>query len=113
LSAPAIAAGPAVRHKWFTDNLIEKGSVQSAALRQNITLRAAWARRFDPIRLTLEHATFYDEHVGRKVKERKANDVLSPDRARARTPLEIRPGSLTTSATSAVFSSAAASRRWC
>jgi len=81
LSAPAIAAGPAVRHKWFTDNLIEKGSVQSAALRQNVTLRAAWARRFDPIRLTLEHATFYDEHVGRKVKERKANDVLSPDRA--------------------------------
>lgn len=70
----------AIRQKWFTDNVIEKGSVLSTALRQNITRRAAWARRFDPIRLTLEHVTFYDEHVRRKIEERTANDVLSPDR---------------------------------
>jgi hypothetical protein len=70
----------AIRQKWFTDNLIDKGSVQSPALRHNIALRGGWARRFDPIRLTLEHATFYEEHVRHKIEERKANDVLSPDR---------------------------------
>lgn len=70
----------AIRQKWFTDNLVDKGSVQSPALRYNIALRGGWARRFDPIRLTLEHATLYEEHVRRKIGERKANDVMSPDR---------------------------------
>lgn len=70
----------AIRQKWFTDNLIEKGSVQSVALRLNIARRAEWARRYDPIRLSLEHATFYDEHVRQKIEERKANNVMSPDR---------------------------------
>src|SRR6185312_6557239 len=40
-----------------------------------------WARRFDPIRLTLEHATFYSEHVEAKLKDRRAYDVLAPDRS--------------------------------
>lgn len=70
----------AIRQKWFIDNLIDKGSVQSPALRHNIALRGGWARRFDPIRLTLEHATLYEEHVRRKIEERKANNVMYPDR---------------------------------
>ncbi len=70
----------AIRQKWFTDSLIEKGSVQSPALRHNIGHRGGWARRFDPIRLTLEHATLYEEHVRRKIEEHKANNVLFPDR---------------------------------
>jgi hypothetical protein len=50
----------ALRENWYTSGVIERGHVQSTALAAAVTQRAEWARRFDPIRLTIEHDRFLD-----------------------------------------------------
>jgi hypothetical protein len=69
-----------IRGKWFTEGVITRGTVASSQLPSNVNSRGTWARRFDPVRLTVEHDTFFKEHVTTKTVEHTAHDVLVPDR---------------------------------
>lgn len=68
------------KEQWFAQGLIERGSVQSPALLSAVTLRSErWARRYDPIRLTIEHDRFVAEHIEERRRNHEAVDVTEPD----------------------------------
>ncbi len=69
-----------LKEKWFQDGVIERGEVNSLSLRRGVETRNTWARRYDPIRLTIEHDRFKTEHVSEKFERHEAVDVLNPDR---------------------------------
>lgn len=54
-------------------------TVDSARLTAQLRRQAEWSRRFNPIRLTVEHRAFRREHIDDKAGSR-AVDVLKPDR---------------------------------
>lgn len=70
-----------LREKWFTDGLITRGELSSVAIANKVGLRENWARKFDPIRLTVEHAAFVEEHIkaGMRGPRYTAVDVTNPD----------------------------------
>jgi hypothetical protein len=70
----------ALRENWYTSGVIERGHVQSTALAAAVTRRAEWARRFDPIRLTIEHDRFLAEHIYERRAQHESIDVMEPDR---------------------------------
>jgi hypothetical protein len=70
----------ALRENWYTSGVIERGHVQSTALAAAVTQRAEWARRFDPIRLTIEHDRFLAEHIYERRAQHESIDVMEPDR---------------------------------
>jgi hypothetical protein len=71
----------ALREKWFTDGLVSRGELSSVAIAAAVHMRSGWARKFDPIRLTVEHAAFVEEHIqgGMRGPRRTAVDVTDPD----------------------------------
>jgi hypothetical protein len=68
-----------IRAKWFQDGLIEKGAVSNGGITRAVAIRSDWTRKYDPIRLTIEHAAFVDEHIHGGLQEKKAVDVMQPD----------------------------------
>ncbi len=70
-----------LKTKWIAAELISRGTVQSAALTTRSVTRRDWARRYDPIRLTIEHDRFVKEQiVAGKERGPRAVDVRDPDR---------------------------------
>ncbi|MBY5591659.1 hypothetical protein HFO49_30075 [Rhizobium leguminosarum] len=71
----------ALREKWFADGLVSRGEMSSTAIAAAVSLRSGWARKFDPIRLTVEHAAFVEEHIeaGMRGPRHTAVDVTHPD----------------------------------
>jgi hypothetical protein len=70
-----------LKNKWIEAGVITRGSVQSAALATAAAQRGEWARKYDPIRLTIEHDRFVREHVtAAKEHKHRAVDVMQPDR---------------------------------
>ncbi len=70
----------AVKAKWIDAGIIPRGEVQSAALMSAVAARGDWARKFDPLRLTLEHDRFIDEHIAQRKESHGAVNVMAPDR---------------------------------
>src|SRR5438477_12486482 len=68
------------RESWFQANIVRRGTVRSAALASAVEQRSAWTRRFDPLRLTIEHDVFVREHINQRLPTFGAVDVLDPDR---------------------------------
>ncbi|GJL95936.1 MAG: hypothetical protein DHS20C05_23410 [Hyphococcus sp.] len=69
-----------LKEGWFREGLINRGTVQSAPLARAVTERLEWARRYDPIRLTIEHDRFVKEHIEERKSRHEAVNVLEPDR---------------------------------
>jgi len=69
----------ALRERWFADGVVKRGQLQSPALMSRVLARGDWARRYDPIRLTIQHEAFVREHIVEAQKQHLAVDVLSPD----------------------------------
>jgi hypothetical protein len=69
-----------LKETWYRGDIIERGQVQSPALIAAVASRGEWARRYDPIRLTVEHDRFRIEHIEGRRERHEAIDVLSPDR---------------------------------
>lgn len=68
------------KEEWYRDGIINRGVVQSTALTSAVQDRIGWARRYDPIRLTVEHDRFVKEHIEERKTEHEAVNVLEPDR---------------------------------
>lgn len=64
---------------WVTAGLIPAAGLSRPTLVQAIRDRREWARRYDPIRLTVEHAAFVEEHVEAKLASKRAVDLTDPD----------------------------------
>lgn len=84
-SAPARIEGlrreaAALREQWFSDDVVSRGRVQSPALGAAVATRATWARRYDPLRLSLEHRRFAVEHIEERRAQHEAVNVMEPDR---------------------------------
>ena len=69
----------AMRENWYDSGVIERGHVQSPALLHAVGARSAWAPRYDPIRLAIQHDVFVSEHIAERLPIHRAVDVLSPD----------------------------------
>lgn len=69
-----------LREGWFTDEVIDRGQIQSAALIAAVSQREDWARRYDPIRLSIEHDRFCAEHIHERRAQHEAISVMDPDR---------------------------------
>lgn len=69
----------AIREKWFADGIVKRGQLASPSLMQRVDARDEWARRYDPIRLTIQHDAFVREHIVEAQKQHLAIDVVSPD----------------------------------
>ena len=74
------AEATALKESWYADGIIERGQVQSPELIAAVTDRGGWARRYDPIRLTIEHDRFLHEHIEERREKHEAIDVTNPDR---------------------------------
>lgn len=68
-----------IRETWFEAGLVERGTLESPAIRGAVRTRGEWARRYDPIRLTVQHEAFIQEHVVSAMADHRAVDVLKPD----------------------------------
>lgn len=70
----------ALREAWFDEGVIDRGQIQSQALIAAVLQRGGWARRFDPIRLTIEHDRFCAEHINERRAQHESINVMEPDR---------------------------------
>ena len=70
----------ASKEQWYDLGFIDRGQIQSAALIAAADHRNGWARRYDPIRLTVEHDRFRAEHIHERRSRHEAINVLVPDR---------------------------------
>jgi hypothetical protein len=70
-----------LKETWYTSDVISRGQIQSAPLIAAVHSRNEWARRFDPIRLTIEHNRFFVEHVQERRAVHESIDVMDPDRS--------------------------------
>lgn len=70
----------ALKNKWIEAGIIARGTVQSASLANNVATRSDWARRYDPLRLTIEHDRFVREHIAAAKTVHRAVDLMAPDR---------------------------------
>ena len=67
------------REGWFEEGIVARGEIESPAIVQAVTARENWARRYDPIRLTIQHDAFDREHIIEARRRHAAVDVLEPD----------------------------------
>lgn len=67
------------REAWYTSGVIKRGQVQSPALVRAALNRESWARRYDPIRLALQHSAFVEEHIAERLPLHEVVDVMTPD----------------------------------
>jgi hypothetical protein len=74
-------AATELREAWFADGIAERGQLGSPAVLQAIAVREDWTRRYDPIRLTIQHDAFLREHIEEAMRSprRGAVDVMEPD----------------------------------
>lgn len=70
-----------LRETWFADGIAERGQLGSHAVLQAIAVREDWTRRYDPIRLTVQHDAFVREHIDQALSRNAAVDVMDPDLA--------------------------------
>jgi hypothetical protein len=68
-----------MREAWYASDVVERGQVQSPALVRAALNRENWARRYDPIRLALQHNAFVQEHIADRLPVFEAVDVMTPD----------------------------------
>jgi hypothetical protein len=68
-----------LRLGWFAAGIVERGRLGSPGVLQAITLREDWTRRYDPIRLTVQHDAFVREHIQQAMARHAAVDVMNPD----------------------------------
>ena len=68
-----------LKESWFADGTIQRGSIASAPLMQAVFARENWARKYDPIRLTIQHDAFEREHIVDAKRRHAAVDVLEPN----------------------------------
>lgn len=68
-----------MREKWFTDGIVTRGALDSAGVTRAVANRGDWSRKYDPVRLTIEHAAFVSEHINEGFEHRTAVDVMKPD----------------------------------
>lgn len=75
-------AALALRNSWFNQGLVSRGAIESTALLSKVADRrmSGWARRYDPIRLTIEHDRFVMEHIQDRRSRHEAIDVAQPDK---------------------------------
>ena len=69
-----------LKEAWYDQDVISRGQVQSRELAAAVAARNEWARRYDPLRLTIEHDRFVAEHILERRRHHEAIDVLEPDR---------------------------------
>jgi hypothetical protein len=69
-----------LREGWFDSGVIDPGRVESNALVAAVAQRGDWARRYDPIRLTIEHDRFCAEHIHERRSQHESIDAIEPDR---------------------------------
>lgn len=72
-------AAAGLREAWFADGIAERGQLGSPAVLQAIAVREDWTRRYDPIRLTVQHDAFVREHIDQAMARHAAVDVMNPD----------------------------------
>lgn len=68
-----------LREGWFAEGIVERGRLGSTGVLRAITQREDWTRRYDPIRLTIQHDAFLREHVEEAMARHAAVDVMEPD----------------------------------
>ena len=68
-----------IREGWFAEGVVDRGEIASPALVVAVVAREGWARRYDPIRLTIQHEAFDREHIIDARRIHAAVDVLDPD----------------------------------
>lgn len=68
-----------LREGWFAAGIVERGRLGSAGVLRAITQREDWTRRYDPIRLTIQHDAFLREHIEEAMARHAAVDVMEPD----------------------------------
>jgi hypothetical protein len=68
-----------IREGWFSEGVIVQGAIASPALVQAVNERETWARRYDPIRLSIQHDAFEGEHIIDAIRTHAAVDVVNPD----------------------------------
>lgn len=68
-----------LREGWFREGIIDQGRLESPAVTQAVIRREGWTRRYDPIRLTVQHDAFLREHVEEAMATHAAIDVMNPD----------------------------------
>lgn len=69
----------ALRETWYERGIVERGQAQSPELIRASLERETWARRYDPIRLSLQHEAFVEEHISSRLPVFEAVDVMTPD----------------------------------
>jgi hypothetical protein len=69
----------ALREGWFADGIVERGQLGSPSVLKAIAVREDWTRRYDPIRLTIQHDAFVREHIELAMTRHGAVDVMNPD----------------------------------
>lgn len=68
-----------LREGWFAAGIVERGRLGSPGVLQAINVREDWTRRYDPIRLTIQHNAFIREHIEDAMARHAAVDVMEPD----------------------------------
>ena len=68
-----------LREAWFADGIVERGQLGSPAVLRAVEVREDWTRRYDPIRLTIQHNAFVREHIAQAMTRHGAVDVMNPD----------------------------------
>jgi hypothetical protein len=68
-----------IRERWFADGVVERGQLRSQGVVRAVVERQDWTRRYDPIRLTVQHDAFVREHVEDAIARHAAVDVMNPD----------------------------------
>lgn len=72
-------AANALREDWFANGVVERGQLGSLGVLQALAVREDWTRRYDPIRLTIQHDAFVREHIEQAMVRHAAVDVMDPD----------------------------------
>jgi hypothetical protein len=68
-----------MREGWFAAGIVDRGRLGSPGVLRAIALREEWTRRYDPIRLTVQHDAFTREHIDEAMSRHAAVDVIDPD----------------------------------
>lgn len=68
-----------LREGWFAEGIVDRGTLGSPGVLRGIALREEWTRRYDPIRLTVQHDAFVREHIEDAMRRHVAVDVMEPD----------------------------------
>ena len=68
-----------LRESWFEQGVVERGKLESLEVTEAVRVRADWTQRYDPIRLTVQHDAFVNEHIEEALVQHNAVNVMDPD----------------------------------